>query len=217
MLSLVRMLNATHSGRLGPKVVHRDLKPENLLLRNNGSLAVADWGCSWAGQRKVAEEGSRVTATMGTILGTVPYMAPEMTEAALEQMLAAKRAERLGGAGAAAAMAASGDVCSSTAFDASLDVYAAGVTTIELLLGGPMLFEGVAAGFLGSMEREHRVAMFVLGAIVAPAGVNVSAAARDFVGCCCGLGRAEAVARGEAARMSPAQLLQHPWLAGLEV
>jgi hypothetical protein len=39
---------------------------------------------------------------------------------------------------------------------------------------------------------------------------------REFVGCCCGVGKlhAAAVARGEPARMTAAQLLESEWMRG---
>jgi serine/threonine-protein kinase len=55
----------------GRGVVHRDIKPSNILVRQNGSATVMDFGIA-----KIAAESSRLTAT-GQTMGTVRYMSPE--------------------------------------------------------------------------------------------------------------------------------------------
>jgi serine/threonine protein kinase len=57
-----------HAHQLG--VVHRDIKPGNLFLCDSGLVKVTDFGIA------KAASGTRLTAT-GTLVGTVPYMAPE--------------------------------------------------------------------------------------------------------------------------------------------
>jgi serine/threonine protein kinase len=57
-----------HAHKVG--VVHRDVKPHNLLIREDGSVAMSDFGIA-----QVAE-GITLTAT-GTIMGTFAFMAPE--------------------------------------------------------------------------------------------------------------------------------------------
>jgi serine/threonine protein kinase len=54
-------------------VVHRDLKPGNLLRTREGVLKIADFGIA-----RAAEE-TRVTQ-IGTVLGTLRYLAPEQAE-----------------------------------------------------------------------------------------------------------------------------------------
>ena len=63
-------LDAIH--RLG--IVHRDLKPANIMLRSDGSLAIADFGIS---KRLDSELGLTVT---GAMVGTPHYMSPEQAE-----------------------------------------------------------------------------------------------------------------------------------------
>ncbi len=54
----------------GLGVVHRDIKPGNLFLCDSGLVKVSDFGIA------KAISGSRLSAT-GTLLGTLPYIAPE--------------------------------------------------------------------------------------------------------------------------------------------
>jgi eukaryotic-like serine/threonine-protein kinase len=51
-------------------IVHRDVKPQNLLVRDDGTLKITDFGIA-----RAAEE-TRLTQA-GTILGTAAYLSPE--------------------------------------------------------------------------------------------------------------------------------------------
>src|SRR5688500_17074722 len=54
-------------------ILHRDLKPQNLLFRNDGSLAIVDFG--------IAKHNDAVDITgVGEILGTPRYMSPEQVQ-----------------------------------------------------------------------------------------------------------------------------------------
>ncbi|MCA9764772.1 MAG: protein kinase, partial [Gemmatimonadetes bacterium] len=75
-------------------VVHRDIKPSNVLVDAEGAPHILDFGLAF----RATDE--RLTAT-GTLLGTVPYMAPEQLDARRDSA------------------------------DARVDVYALGVTLFE--------------------------------------------------------------------------------------
>jgi beta-lactam-binding protein with PASTA domain len=62
-------LGAAHRAGL----VHRDMKPENVLIGDDGRVKVADFGL-------VRAVDTNTTASSGSVLGTVSYMAPEQIE-----------------------------------------------------------------------------------------------------------------------------------------
>ena len=61
-------------------LVHRDVKPQNLLLREDGTVKVADFGIARAAETTALTQ-------VGTVLGTAAYLSPE--QALGEQVTAA--------------------------------------------------------------------------------------------------------------------------------
>lgn len=55
-------------------LIHRDVKPENVIINDNGTVKVADFGLA----RAVSSQ--TVTSSSGLLLGTVAYLSPEQVE-----------------------------------------------------------------------------------------------------------------------------------------
>lgn len=72
LLQIARALDAIHA--VG--VLHRDLKPANIMVRDDGSLALIDFGVA-----KLRDASSELTG-LGEIFGTPYYMSPEQGEGA---------------------------------------------------------------------------------------------------------------------------------------
>ncbi|WP_437499230.1 serine/threonine-protein kinase [Sorangium sp. So ce1099] len=74
LLSLLASLCATLAFLHGEGLVHRDLKPENVFVRVDGQPVLVDLGVvgSFGGAL-----GREVLAAEGSVLGSIPYMAPE--------------------------------------------------------------------------------------------------------------------------------------------
>ena len=79
-LEIARGLDAAHRQR----IVHRDLKPSNIMVTRSG-VKLLDFGLAKALDRPADDaSGSTIAVSAvtspGTVLGTVPYMAPEQIE-----------------------------------------------------------------------------------------------------------------------------------------
>ncbi len=74
-LGIVEGLGAAHAAN----VVHRDLKPDNVLIDHDGRVVLTDFGIA----RAVAYAG-QAARTLGFVVGTPDYMAPEQVDSALD-------------------------------------------------------------------------------------------------------------------------------------
>jgi DNA-binding response OmpR family regulator len=72
LVQIARALEAIH----GVGILHRDLKPANIMLRDDGSLALIDFGVA-----KLRDAAAELTG-LGEVFGTPYYMSPEQGEGA---------------------------------------------------------------------------------------------------------------------------------------
>jgi serine/threonine protein kinase len=70
-------LGLSHAHAAG--IVHRDIKPSNLMLSRSGQIKILDFGLA---QISLWDEASAELTTVGQLMGTIDYMAPEQAERA---------------------------------------------------------------------------------------------------------------------------------------
>ena len=84
-LSIADTCSLMHSVALGLShahaagIVHRDIKPSNLMLSRTGQVKILDFGLA---QISLWDEASAELTTVGQLMGTIDYMAPEQAERA---------------------------------------------------------------------------------------------------------------------------------------
>jgi serine/threonine protein kinase len=101
-------------------------------------------------------------------------------------------------------------------YTSSVDVFAVGVIVLETLVGRLSRLFGPGELTTAQMMQqwEQQLGRVVDGEVALPDGVVLSPLARQFISCCCGVGRARqaAAARGEPKRLSPAELCNLPFI-----
>jgi serine/threonine protein kinase len=70
-------LGLSHAHAVG--IVHRDIKPSNLMLSQTGQVKILDFGLAQIGPW---DEATAELTTVGQLMGTIDYMAPEQAERA---------------------------------------------------------------------------------------------------------------------------------------
>jgi serine/threonine protein kinase len=87
VLEIFRQICAAVAYAHDHDVVHRDIKPENILLREDGTMVLGDFGICF-----IDDEGTRITMT-DEVAGSRFYCAPELRDGRLEDGVPATAAD----------------------------------------------------------------------------------------------------------------------------
>lgn len=125
-------------------VVHRDLKPANIVLGAHGEVTVIDWGIARvSGLAEIASEAdapAEIAAhtSVGAVMGTPSYMAPEQAAGRVDQI------------------------------DARTDVFAIGAMIYEILTGKPPYAGDTAVATLAAALAAEREPLSSAARFAAP-------------------------------------------------
>lgn len=72
---MVKILDAMQSVH-NAQIIHRDLKPSNIMIRDNGTICLLDFGVA----KDVKPANGHSTTIVGSVIGTTGYMSPEQAE-----------------------------------------------------------------------------------------------------------------------------------------
>lgn len=72
MLKILDAMQCVHNAH----IIHRDIKPSNIMIRNNGSICLLDFGVA----KDVDPGNGRPLTIIGSIIGTNGYMSPEQAD-----------------------------------------------------------------------------------------------------------------------------------------
>ena len=74
---LAHLHTEMHGARGKPAIAHRDIKSKNILVKNDGSCVIADFGLA---VKYDSEKNEVEVGAPNTRVGTIRYMSPELLE-----------------------------------------------------------------------------------------------------------------------------------------